>query len=241
MRITIAQSLSTSVAPSPNVLQVASMFGLGVDETRSMTLVPPTTIDLLPGHVVFVTGPSGSGKSAVLRLICDTLAHQPQVRVICFDRLPPLPEQPLIDSLAALCPSLERALHLLSVAGLADAFVMLRSPSQLSDGQRYRFRLAQTMAAVETGPPEVFHVVLADEFGATLDRLTAAVIARNIRKWSRRLADSSRRVCFVAATSHDDLLEPLEPDVLIEKHLGARIDILTRSADAQTAASPTNP
>lgn len=217
------------------------MFGLGIDETRSMTLIPPTAIDLLPGHVVFITGPSGSGKSTVLRLICDALAHQPQARAICFDHLPRLPEQPLIDSLATLCPSLERALHLLSIAGLADAFVMLRSPSQLSDGQCYRFRLAQTMATVETGPPVVFHVILADEFGATLDRFTAAVIARNVRKWTRRLADSSRQACFVAATSHDDLLEPLEPDVLIEKHLGARIDVLTRAPDAQTAASPTNP
>ncbi len=217
------------------------MFGLGVDETRSMTLIPPTAIDLLPGHVLFVTGPSGSGKSTVLRLIADTLAHQPEVQAIRFDRLPSLPEQPLVDSLATLCPNLERALHLLSMAGLADAFVMLRSPSQLSDGQRYRFHLAQTMATVEAGPPALFHVVLADEFGATLDRLTAAVIARNVRKWTRRLADSSRRVCFIAATSHDDLLEPLEPDMLIEKHLGARIDILTRSPNAQTAASPTNP
>ena len=68
------------------------------------------------------------------------------------------------------------------------------------------------------------HLILADEFGATLDRLTAAVIARNIRKWTRR----NRHICFIAATTHDDLLESLDPDVLIEKHLGSEIDVLSR-------------
>ena len=66
-------------------------------------------------------------------------------------------------------------------------------------------------------------MVLADEFGATLDRLTAQVIARNIRKWVTR-----SRVCFVAATTHDDLLEALAPDTLIVQHPGRAIEVLER-------------
>jgi hypothetical protein len=35
-------------------------------------------------------------------------------------------------------------------------------------------------------------------------------------------------VCFICATTHDDLLEPLCPDVLIEKHLGTGITVAVR-------------
>jgi ABC-type ATPase with predicted acetyltransferase domain len=106
---------------------------------------------------------------------------------------------------------------------------MLRTPAELSDGQRYRLRLAQVMSLIERGDSGQgkgeLTVILADEFAATLDRLTASIIARNIRKWVTR---SARPLCFVAATTHDDLLEHLEPDVLVLKHLGGRLEVLSR-------------
>ena len=73
--------------------------------------------------------------------------------------------------------------------------------------------------------PSLLKVVIADEFCATLDRVTAKVIARNVRKWVNHT-----NACFIAATTHDDLLEYLAPDVLIEKHLGERMDLLEKSA-----------
>jgi hypothetical protein len=121
-------------------------------------------------------------------------------------------------------PPLEDVMHTLSLAGLNDAFVMLRRPGELSDGQRYRLRLAQTIAHVETKASDApLPVVLADEFGATLDRVTAAVIAHNLRKWVTRA-----RCCFIAATTHDDLLEPLRPDVLVYKALGGGVTVMQK-------------
>ena len=83
----------------------------------------------------------------------------------------------------------------------------------------------------EIGPPAPgaepgpgLTLVLADEFGATLDRTTAAALARNVRRW----VSSNPEICFVAATTHDDLLEALDPDVLIEKRLGGQIAVAHR-------------
>lgn len=235
----LEHTIATAVQPSENVLRVATMFGLGIDEQRRLEMIPPTPLTLRAGQVVFITGPSGSGKSTLLKLITDALSGRSDVGVTRFDDLPPLPDQPLVDCFAPWCDDLDAVLKTLAYAGLNDAFVMLRKPGELSDGQRYRLKLAQTMAiarsteANNTHPSEdggvaPMHVVLADEFGATLDRTTAHVIARNVRKWTTRASRSGWGLCFIAATTHDDLLEPLEPDVLIEKPLGEDLHVLTR-------------
>lgn len=220
LTLQLACHMPTAVTPSPNVLQVAAMFGLGVDQQRQIPVVKPIQLALHPGQVVFITGPSGSGKSTLLRLIREQLADNDQTALIDFNDLPAPPDAALVD---ALDLPLEDSLRLLSLAGLNDAFVMLRSPGQLSDGQRYRLRLAQTMARVEQRRDDRWCVVLADEFGAALDRVTAKVIAANVRKWT-----TNKPVCFVAATTHDDLLEELSPDCLIEQHLGAELEIARR-------------
>jgi len=214
----------TAVRPSRRVFQTAAMFGLGVDETHRLTIVPPTTIDLQPGEIVFITGPSGGGKSTVLRAIARQ-ARSLKMHVMAFDDLPELDDAPLVDVFDL---PLEQATSLLAMAGLADAFVMLRRPAELSDGQRYRLRLAQAMhlAHQQSSTRAWQHIViLADEFGATLDRLTARIMARNVRKWVKR-----QPLTFVCATTHDDLLEALQPDVLIYKGLGDELECIRRAS-----------
>ena len=231
--VEIARSVETAVRPSQRVLETASMFGLGVDEQRQLAIVPRCTIPLPHGGVVFVTGPSGGGKTTILNLIAEQCAERGWP-VIRFDDLPPLPDVPLVDVFDGPGVDLARATSLLAMAGLGDAFVMLRCPRQLSDGQRYRLRLAQTIALAEGGEgeaagdmgdaaPGAGAIVIADEFGATLDRLTAKNIARSMRRWSQRTGHT-----FICATTHDDLLESLDPDVLIYKGLDEGIEVLTR-------------
>ncbi len=229
--LNLHRSLRTAVNPTPRVCQVAAMFGLGVDQAHTIDIVPPLALELAPGQVVFITGASGGGKTTLVRLIESALGDRPEVHVIDFAALRNDDDGSLVDALGG---DLEDAVRWLALAGLNDAFVMLRRPDELSDGQRYRFRLARAMAMAESlccAGAGRCNVVLADEFASTLDRLTAQVIARNIRKWTRRAAD----VCFVAATSHDDLLEPLDPDVLVVQHPGGDAEIATRG---QTACPP---
>lgn len=208
--------------PSPDVLRVAAMFGLGADAERTLAVLPRCEIILRGGDLVFVTGPSGSGKSTLLRCLANTLDTRAEANACDFHALPGLPDRPLVDALPM--PRLEDRLRLLSVAGLGDAPVMLRRPSELSDGQRYRLRLAHAMALAEADHNAALRVVLADEFAATLDRRTASNVASQLRKWVRRQSS----VCVVCATTHDDLLEPLEPDVLVEVPLGEAVHVRDR-------------
>ncbi len=224
---------ASAVDATPRVRGVAAMFGLGLDAERTIDVVPTTRLPLRRGQVVFVTGPSGGGKSTLLRCLRQAWEKQNasefRLPLLDFAALPAAPESALVDALPT--DTLDDALRCLALAGLNDAFVILRRPSELSDGQRYRFTLARLMASVEALPNATESpsgdapraVVVADEFGAALDRLTAKVLARNVRKWVDRSG-----VCAVLATTHDDLLEALRPDVLIEQHLGGRLTLSRR-------------
>lgn len=254
-----AESLGREASYVP---RVAAMFGLGIDEEREIAVVPAVELTLRAGEVVFVTGPSGSGKSTVLRLIREALAERGDVRVVDLAAVDELPDRPLVDALGQLFPAvgLEGLMRVLSLTGLNDAFVMLRRPGELSDGQRWRLRMARAVLEAQLEPASTqacagaggeigapLCVVLADEFGATLDRVTAQVIAGNVRKWvsgakpqawegdgARALKCPSRGgagVCFVAATTHEDLLEALWPDVLVAKGLGEAIEVVERGSE----------
>ena len=66
-------------------------------------------------------------------------------------------------------------------------------------------------------------IIACDEFAAILDRVTAFIVARCVQK----LIDSNRRVCAILATSHQDLIRPLAPDIFVECDF-ARIKITRR-------------
>jgi energy-coupling factor transporter ATP-binding protein EcfA2 len=113
-------------------------------------------------------------------------------------------------------------LRLLAMCGLGEARLLLRTPSELSEGQRYRFRLARGVAERPAW-------VLADEFTATLDRTLAKVVAFG----ARRLADREG-VGFLLATTHEDVIADLAPDVLVRCEEGRepRVEFAGASRDA---------
>jgi len=120
------------------------------------------------------------------------------------------PDKPLIETLGA---TVEGAIELLSRVGLNDAFLFLRNYSQLSDGQKYRYRIAKL---VEGGK----QWWLMDEFAACLDRDTAKIIAFNLQKIARQQGKA-----VIAATTHGDLLGDLKPSVHVHKRFGEEIQI----------------
>lgn len=236
--LNLQHHVQTQANPTARTMDVAVMFGLSLDGTHDHTIIPPIQLTLKPGEIVFVTGVSGGGKSTLLRLISQAI-HQQQPdtstqapALVWSDQLPDLPDEALVDALAqpeadgnAHVPpaTLKEVCHWLSLAGLNDAAVMLRKPEQLSEGQRHRLRLAQAMAVAQRRT-EKWSMLLIDEFGSTLDRITATALTRSIRRWVSRSS-----VCLVCATTHDDLLEPLAPDVLIEVAPGGQCQVHRRS------------
>ena len=101
----------------------------------------------------------------------------------------------------------------MSKVGLNDAFLFLRTYNQLSDGQKYRYRIAKL---IESGR----QWWLMDEFAACLDRDTAKIIAFNLQKIARQQGKA-----VIAATTHSDLAEDLKPSVLVRKRFGEEIKI----------------
>jgi len=127
--------------PSDRQVRLAEMFGLGLDETHEVTLYDGLALNVRSGDVVFITGPSGSGKSVLLRALVRAIrdACPAGGHVVDLAHLHLPTDRPAVDLPNG---SLETALRRLSAAGLADAMALLRPASQLSDGQRYRLRLA---------------------------------------------------------------------------------------------------
>jgi len=190
---------------------------------------------LLPnaGEILLITGPSGSGKSSLLARLTALLDSADCFRLDSVH----LPDVPVVDCFPDV-PA-EQALEILGRVGLGEAWTYLRTPGELSDGQRWRLRLAVALRQINTararrqGP---WPVLIVDEFCAILDRITARVIARTLRRLTSR--DPSLRL--ILATSHDDLASALQPD----RHITCDFEVLTlrESAPASVvtgSASPT--
>lgn len=190
------------------VAAVMRMFGLTVDRLTERAANHNCTIKIKAGDIVYITGPSGSGKSVLLDELEKSVPVSDKINLNEIE-LPA--DKALIDCIEA---DLLKALKLLSTAGLNDVFCVLNEPANLSDGQKWRFRLAMALA---TGKK----IVLADEFCSELDRVTAAVIAYNVHKFAKRTG-----VTFVLASSHEDILLDLSPDVLVVRELSGPTQVI---------------
>jgi hypothetical protein len=186
------------------------MFGVTVDRLREAACSVNCKLRIKPGDVVYITGPSGAGKSILLRVL-EKLVHADKRINLAEIVLPH--DRAVIDCFDG---DIIGSLKLLGIAGLSDVFCVLRRPSELSDGEKWRFRLAVALAS---GKKFVF----ADEFCCGLDRITAAVVSCNVRKFAQK-----HGITFILASSHDDLLPDLQPDVLILKELSGGTRVIYR-------------
>jgi len=199
----------TRTEVTPRTVAVAEAFGLGTDD-KEFTIYDNVELKIGPQDIVLITGESGSGKSVLLRALEKDIREDLGLGVANITDMAVDPNKPLIDTVGK---TLEEGLALLSLVGLNDAFLFLRHYDQLSDGQKYRYRLAKL---IESGKP----FWTADEICATLDRDTAKIVAFNMQKLARRYGRA-----VLAATTHMDLLEDLHPSVHIHKGLGKEIQI----------------
>ena len=192
------------------------MFGLTADRLTETSFTVNCQVQINDGDIVYITGPSGAGKSVLLKELEKSVPASDkmnlnEVKLPC--------DKSVIDCIDGSTGSpyngdFLQGLKLLSIAGLNDAFCVLNQPANLSDGQKYRFRLA---AALGSGAKFIF----ADEFCSGLDRITAAVISHNIQKYAKRTGAT-----FILASSHEDILLDLAPDVLVVKELSGPTQVI---------------
>jgi len=202
-------SFDTKTSLTPRIIEVSDAFGLGINEQRKFTIYNDFRIGFNKEDIIFITGDSGGGKSLLLKYIRDNLRKENHECLEINDIQLDVQEQ-VIDSIGLTA---EEGIKFLSMMGLNDAFIFLRKIKQLSDGQKYRFRLAKLLEE----KPEFMFI---DEFCANLDRTTAKVIAYNLQKVCRKLG-----ITLFCATTHTDLREDLNPSVCVEKRFMDEVTI----------------
>ena len=198
----------TRVKRSPRVLEIAEAFGIGLEE-KDFVVFDKMRLDILDGDIVYITGQSGGGKSVLLRELSRQMGERGKA-ISNLDDIKFNPELPLIDQIGK---DSKEAIKLLGRAGINDAYLWVRKPSELSDGQRYRFRLAKAM---ESGAD----VWVADEFLAVLDRTSAKVIAFALQKVARK-----QGITVLVATTHTDMVADLYPDLVVEKRFREKVRV----------------
>jgi ABC-type ATPase with predicted acetyltransferase domain len=184
------------------------MFGLTKDRLAEKSFSISCQLQINSGDVVYITGPSGAGKSVLLRELEKSMPASDRINL---DEIELAEDKTLIDCFGG---DILEGLKLLSIAGLNEVYCALSRPVDLSDGQKYRFRLAKSL---ESGKKFTF----GDEFCSNLDRITAAVISYNVRKFAKR-----RGVTFILAGTHDDILADLCPDVVVVKELSGPAEVI---------------
>ena len=194
--------------------RIQEAFGIDKEMMRT-TLFSNLSFEAAPGQVVLLCGPSGAGKSTLLRVLSKALAgglkakeFQGQIEIpeeLNAAVLRELPnKRPLISALGGVKGSLDDALYALNLAGLAEAHLYVKRFEDLSNGQRYRAMIARLIASGAG-------TWLVDEFCATLDPVTANIVARNVR----RCADEFKVRVIVAAANWSEFIDELKPDVVV--------------------------
>ncbi|SEG82177.1 peptide/nickel transport system ATP-binding protein [Nonomuraea solani] len=192
--------------------------GLTVTDRAGTLIVDRLDLRIVPGEVLALVGPSGAGKTTVLRAVLGALPsglthaggriewHGAAVRaprrwrrrtVGFLGQDPASALHPLLDARAAVREALPRAARTggaeeraLAEVGLDPADIGQRRPHQLSGGQAQRVALARALA----GDPEL---LVLDEPTSALDPAALALALEQVR---RRRGDG-RSVTLVV--SHD--------------------------------------
>ena len=117
------------------VAGVMRMFGLDVDRLTDNAPYHKCQMLIKPGDVCYITGPSGAGKSVILR---EVYAEIPDGDKLWLDDIYLEDDRCVVDCIEGTA---FESLRLLTKAGLSDVFTVLNDPVNLSEGQKYRYRL----------------------------------------------------------------------------------------------------
>jgi len=187
------------------------------------------TVEVPDGSLTALLGPSGSGKSSLLRIIAgleqpdsgrvefsgvDATATPPQRRGIgfVFQHYAAFKHMTVRDNIAfglrirkqPKARVRERVDELLGVVGLSG--YAQRYPSQLSGGQRQRMALARALAI----EPRV--LLLDEPFGA-LD----AKVRAELRRWLRRLHDEVHVTTVLVTHDQEEAMEVADRIVVLDE------------------------
>ncbi len=204
----ISLTYQSNVRRTQQTHAIHQAFSISPDDI-SHKVINNLDLTLNPGEVVLITGSSGSGKTTLLNLLTEgkytgitgDVQLPSNYRVGNFAAI--RSQKALIEVLGNR--DIRSALHLMGLVGLSDAFVYLKRFEELSNGQQYRAKLAQLIAGG-------YNVWIADEFCATLDLVTANVVADRLQKIARQL----KALLIVASSQPEVFARALCPDKVVQ-------------------------
>ena len=117
------------------------------------------------------------------------------------------PDVAILDRIAPWA-TLSEALSTLTSCGLGEPALWLRPFEGLSEGEKFRARLARAIALHSRG--DAAAPLVCDEFCASLHRRAAKAISFCLRKLV-----TQRCLSVVLACSNEDVIADLQPDVIV--------------------------
>lgn len=190
-------TLETQIQRTARVVQMEGMFDVPAADKTRVEFHFDVPLESRPWNVGLVVGPSGAGKSSVARHLFGSGMVSSYEWPIDKSVVDGFGSMPIRESTAAL-----------SSVGFSSPPSWLRPYRVLSNGEQFRATMAR--ALVDDRP-----LVCVDEFTSVVDRTVAQIGSNAIAKAVR-----ARGKQFVAVTCHYDVEEWLQPDWVLEPHLG---------------------
>lgn len=191
-------TLEVDIERTPKVMQLEGIFDVPEAKRRTVDFHFDAPIEERDWQIGLIVGPSGGGKTSVARhLFGDAIVdgyewHPTRAVVDCFGDM-----------------SIRDATHALSSVGFSSPPSWMKPYHVLSNGEQFRATLARAIV-------DERDLVVFDEFTSVVDRTAARVGAHAVAKAIRK--KQGKR--FVAVSCHDDVIEWLQPDWVLEPHVG---------------------
>ena len=174
-----------------------------------------------PGEVVYITGPSGTGKTTFLKMFLrindpdlimnGSIEFPDNYKSLEMVELPS--DSDMLTTLGD--KDVAKGLQISGKIGLNDALVLLKRFKHLSAGQKYRAMMATLINSDA-------NVWVCDEFCSFLDTLTANLIAHKMQSAAREAG-----VTLILASAHcEGWIRSLKPDKVIMFRNAFDYDIL---------------
>jgi len=191
-------TLSVDVERTPRVVQLEGMFDVPEAKRRAVDFHFDVPIEERDWQVGLIVGPSGAGKTSVARHLLGECI---------VDGYDWHPTRSVVDSFGDR--SIRDVVEALSSVGFASPPSWTKPFHVLSNGEKFRATMARALMD-ERG------TVVIDEFTSVIDRTVARIGSHAVAKAVRRKPGKR----FVAVSCHDDIIEWLQPDWILEPHVG---------------------
>lgn len=193
--------LRTTVENTPRVVQMTSIFDVPERKLATVDFDFEVPLEERDWQVGLIVGPSGAGKSSVARhLFGDDLVPE--------SGYPWHPTRSIVDGFDPAL-GIRDVTEALSSVGFSSPPSWVKPYAVLSNGEKFRANMAR--ALLDPRP-----LVVVDEFTSVVDRTVARVGSHALAKAVRRKPGKG----FVAVTCHYDVLDWLQPDWVLEPHVG---------------------